>query len=626
MVLKSPLQTGSSTGGGTSADTANVMDYGARGDGTTNDTVAIQAAFDSGKKHIIFPWTENGYRINTGILVENDGDFIIEGVDGYQPALKSFSTGSDHLLTLYNGSGFQVKNLRLTMEDSTGTGNCITLNDVDYVVFEDVTVDYGRAHNVVAFGGSTYHYYERCHFNNSANDAFRVDGCSRFYFSECEANNNGNFGIYCLSAASEIVVDRSLGHDNDLEFFICNWDSTKIAVTDCVAYNNGDNGISLGGFDLKAIGNRCYSNQNNGIAIYGRRFVCVGNQCYNNNQAASTFSGIVISPAWGGIGSFGTVSGNTCIDTQAVPTQAFGIELHNSQYTAWSSSTLILAAYPYRVNAGNLYRASAITVDTVCGTNAPVHTSGTVSDGVIAWTYLDASTTSFNAGYVAYGANTCFGNVTAQHKDTSGSSTIAETKLGWLGIGKTPDVMFDVYRNTSGTNTQMSIEQAGSGDCNMRWLLTGQFAAIMGLDNSDSDKLKCSSADNGFASGVSWEMFTDGRFRIVGGEMRRTVAQPAGGTLTTSDSGNTFTNEGASARTDFTLPTAVAELEYSFFVQDSDGIRVIAGSGDTIRVAGSVSAAAGRIDNATIGSSITIRAINATEWVAMATVGTWTPT
>jgi len=47
----------------------------------------------------------------------------------------------------------------------------------------------------------------------------------------------------------------------------------------------------------------------------------------------------------------------------------------------------------------------------------------------------------------------------------------------------------------------------------------------------------------------------------------------------------------------------------------------LAAAGDTIRIAANVSAAAGRIDSTTIGDSVTLKAINATEWVATSVVG-----
>lgn len=85
-----------------------------------------------------------------------------------------------------------------------------------------------------------------------------------------------------------------------------------------------------------------------------------------------------------------------------------------------------------------------------------------------------------------------------------------------------------------------------------------------------------------------------------------------------------FTNEGTTSQVVFTLPSAAAAIEYTFVVQDTDGLRITAASGDTIRIAGTVSGAAGYVESTTIGNTITVVAINATEWVATAVNGTWT--
>jgi hypothetical protein len=94
-------------------------------------------------------------------------------------------------------------------------------------------------------------------------------------------------------------------------------------------------------------------------------------------------------------------------------------------------------------------------------------------------------------------------------------------------------------------------------------------------------------------------------------------------TVLSTESNTVFTNEGATAKIVFNLPTAVAGLTFTLFVQDTDGIDITAASGDTIRFNTTVTAAAGTITSTTIGSSITLVAINATEWVATALVGTW---
>lgn len=87
-----------------------------------------------------------------------------------------------------------------------------------------------------------------------------------------------------------------------------------------------------------------------------------------------------------------------------------------------------------------------------------------------------------------------------------------------------------------------------------------------------------------------------------------------------------LTNEGAAARNYHTLPSAVAGYQFTFVSQDADLMRVTANTGDTIRVAGGVTAAAGFIENGAIGDVITLVAINATEWIDLASRGTWTPT
>lgn len=91
----------------------------------------------------------------------------------------------------------------------------------------------------------------------------------------------------------------------------------------------------------------------------------------------------------------------------------------------------------------------------------------------------------------------------------------------------------------------------------------------------------------------------------------------------TTESLKAFTNEGAGAKVYLTLPTASANLIYTGVVQDADGLRITANTGDTIRISSSVSGAAGYCESTTIGSTVMLLAINATEWVSISTNGTW---
>lgn len=149
----------------------------------------------------------------------------------------------------------------------------------------------------------------------------------------------------------------------------------------------------------------------------------------------------------------------------------------------------------------------------------------------------------------------------------------------------------------------------------------------------------CFFADNGLTSGLNQNVDWDIAGNVLGlvhgqnsysaaPQGKETLLRPmaTSASVFTCDLGVIFTNVGATARVDASLPAAETGRELSFYVRDADGFRIIAASGDTIRVGGSVSVAAGRIDSATIGSFVRLKCIDATEWVAMNVEGTWTVT
>jgi len=93
--------------------------------------------------------------------------------------------------------------------------------------------------------------------------------------------------------------------------------------------------------------------------------------------------------------------------------------------------------------------------------------------------------------------------------------------------------------------------------------------------------------------------------------------------LDAADSGKVLTNQGCTAKGYHTLPAAAAGLHFTFICQDADGIRATAVGDDTIRVAGTVSPAAGYVESTTVGSALHLVGINAGEWIAVDVVGTW---
>ena len=94
--------------------------------------------------------------------------------------------------------------------------------------------------------------------------------------------------------------------------------------------------------------------------------------------------------------------------------------------------------------------------------------------------------------------------------------------------------------------------------------------------------------------------------------------------LTTAENRAVLCNEGTLSEQNYhTLPAAEADLEFTFICNDTDGIRITADTGDTIRMGGSITVAGGYIVSVIVGSTVKLICIDATEWIAVAFAGTW---
>lgn len=129
--------------------------------------------------------------------------------------------------------------------------------------------------------------------------------------------------------------------------------------------------------------------------------------------------------------------------------------------------------------------------------------------------------------------------------------------------------------------------------------------------------------DNG-SSPVTWREVARFGFDAPGAVEHSTAGSGSPNILTAGETGKALTNKGSSAKNYHTLPSARAGLSFVFVCEDSDGIRIVADSGDTIRIAASVTPAAGYVECATVGNVVTLHAIDDTQWIAVSYVGAWT--
>ena len=102
-----------------------------------------------------------------------------------------------------------------------------------------------------------------------------------------------------------------------------------------------------------------------------------------------------------------------------------------------------------------------------------------------------------------------------------------------------------------------------------------------------------------------------------------TAVAAAPRSVSASESGMCWNNEGATALNVYNLVTASVGYQFCFINVDTDGIRVNAAAGDILHIPGDASTAGGYCESTTLDSSVTWVATNATDFRARQLVGTW---
>ena len=174
------------------------------------------------------------------------------------------------------------------------------------------------------------------------------------------------------------------------------------------------------------------------------------------------------------------------------------------------------------------------------------------------------------------------------------------------GLVGTPSLRFSA-------DTDTGFYYVSTGGSKIAFAVNGVQEMLMGSTEVDiANDIDFATSGGQYIYGLKW--YTEAN----------TAGSGAPNVLAASETFTQFTNEGTTAVNYHTLPTAAVGLEFTFIVQDVDGLRITANTGDTIRVIDKVTAAAGYIQSTTIGSVVELRAINATEWIAVTVHGVWT--
>ena len=319
----------------------SVKDFGATGDGTTDDTTAIQNALNAGTgRSVYFP--AGTYRISTTLLVKTKTTLIGEGMN------KS-------IIKLTSGFGAGVTAIR--NEIISGTVDVYYDTDLEfYGLTFDGNNNSTRTGELVAIAKVQNVTFSNCGFQNHTYIALALTANSNMVVTECYFTNNGRPIPSTTSAPALWVAETVLGMPYDVRvennyFRDNNWSAayfmpTRGSFTNNNCVDNGESaifcnntgsylrfennnitgttrsnisgsGIECGASNTVITGNTIDSCAAEGIALTDTQNVVVSNNLIFNNGQDTAY--------------YPFPNGITIIGSVAAPNQPDHIQIHGNR-------------------------------------------------------------------------------------------------------------------------------------------------------------------------------------------------------------------------------------------------------------------------------------------------------
>ena len=338
------------------SDSVAIEDFGAVGDGRTDDSAALLAAIASGNPVRLGAKT---YAI-VGECDVSGAACVLLGVPG--------------ITTLTRTAQSKLGNSAAATWISMAAGSAF----IDGVIFDANSAITSSTYGAIAIQAScTKSQITRCVFKNVAG------GSGLFFFASdptvtqhsvdhCEFAFNGAQGMFA-QAIDAISITNCRAHDNPSNGIqIDSQDPSfrqkirEVLVSGNTCWNNSGCGIIIGNFNatntnpivygnsnpdvLGAVvaGNNCFGNTQYGIYISGRNILVTGNLCANNSSIAGSGAGILCDTG------YCKVSGN-----MVTGASAFGIDCGGSIFTEVSDNYINGALIGLNIGGGQNCMARA---------------------------------------------------------------------------------------------------------------------------------------------------------------------------------------------------------------------------------------------------------------------------
>ena len=369
-------------------ETVSVKDFGAVGDGVTDDTAALIAAFASGLRLFV---PEGNYRVTAAINLPSGAYLHGAGRDKTRIFLDTASPN----VSLFTGAsvvGAVIRDITIDggLNGTHTQGNAIALSAASsYCVVENVHIQNSPRESILIRDASHHNVVRNCTFDRQGGGSGHVYFLTDCTDNEVVGNHFNDSAGGCIWLSGRILRTKIIGNScdqSDYELIGVRWDCGYGEIIGNTALLCGDNGISVTGYGFTVTGNTCIGNDFAGIGIYGSRNTVSANVCVDNGVAGgSAHPGILLAANFGGLAADNLVAGNDIQRIAGASTdQYYGIRVSSTAYTAWGTGVAV-SVDTFRTNANKLYVS---TTAGTTGATAPTHTSGTASDGGVTWLYV----------------------------------------------------------------------------------------------------------------------------------------------------------------------------------------------------------------------------------------------
>ena len=248
-------------------ESVSVKDFGAVGDGVTDDTAAIQAAINAAKT-IYIP---TGTYIVDHLLVNTQGT-IIQGASGLSSVLKLKDGANDYVIE-FATSNWQMHNIKVDGNRSNNTsGGNIYINNCYWNTLSNVDVR-EASDDAWIFINSNDNVFNNCQVHNSDAKGFYLDATSKY-------------NVFNAGGVEDVLGDIGIDCDGIGNIFNGTWVEWRAATvtTSKVGYdiNNRDNVIVS---CVAKSGSPATANIGVGIKLGGSSLNCsvISGSCENAN-------------------------------------------------------------------------------------------------------------------------------------------------------------------------------------------------------------------------------------------------------------------------------------------------------------------------------------------------------